>query len=121
MPESIIKISDENFGKQVLQHSKPVIVDFCAPWCSHCKEIASTFDSLAEAYREDMIFGNCNVNENPLTANRLSIQCIPNLLIFQEGQVIYTIRGLASLETIKEAIECVLSGKSMPDSSLINE
>jgi len=110
----VIEIRDDNFERLVLQHSKPLIVSFCASWCCHCKDMASTFDALAKTYGEKIIFGKCDVNRNQLVANRFRIISIPKLLIFQEGQVIHTLTGLASRDSIEEAIERVLSENAVP-------
>jgi len=110
----VIEIRDDNFERLVQQHSKPLIISFCASWCCHCKEMASTFDALAKTHGEKIIFGKCDVNRNQLVANGFSIISIPKLLIFRGEQVIHTVTGLASRDSIEEAIERVLSEKAVP-------
>jgi thioredoxin 1 len=105
----MIEIRDDNVEQLVRQYSKPLIVDFCASWCSHCNEMASTFDSLAETYASKIIFGKCDVNKNQLAANRFGIRSIPRLVILRNGQVIHAMTGLASRDSIEEAIQRVLS------------
>ena len=120
MSESITELRDDGFEQQVLQQSKPVIVDFWAPWCGPCKAMAPTFEALAEAYAEKMTFAKCNVDESQATANRYGIKSIPTLMIFKDGEVVHTVTGLASRDAIEDAIERVLAGEAMPAPFLVN-
>jgi thioredoxin 1 len=114
MSESIAEIRDDGFDQQVLQQSKPVIVDFWAPWCGPCKAMAPTFEALAGEYADKLLFAKCNVDDSQTTANRYGIKSIPTVMIFQNGAVVHTVSGLASRSTLEEAIERVLAGEKMP-------
>ena len=36
-----IKLSSENFEKEVLKSEKPMLVDFYADWCGPCKMLSN--------------------------------------------------------------------------------
>jgi len=120
MSEPISEIIDDNFEQQVLQPSKPVIVDFWAPWCGPCKAMAPAFESLAEAYGEKMIFAKCNVDESQETATRYGIKSIPTLMIFQKGAPVQSITGMVSRGAIEEAIGKALAGETTPAPFIVN-
>jgi thioredoxin 1 len=86
-------VTDETFDAEVLQSSKPVIVDYWAEWCGPCKMIAPVLEEIASEYGEKIDVVKLNVDENPAIAQRYSILAIPTLNVFQNGEVVKQIKG----------------------------
>jgi thioredoxin 1 len=86
-------VTDETFDAEVLQNSKPVIVDYWAEWCGPCKMIAPVLEEIASEYGEKIDVVKLNVDENPAIAQRYSILAIPTLNVFQNGEVVKQIKG----------------------------
>ena len=82
-----ITITKENFDELVLRVEGPVLVDFWAPWCVYCRRIAPALDQIAEQYGERVTVGKINVDEQPELAQRFTVETIPTLLLFRDGQV----------------------------------
>lgn len=83
---SVLTITKESFDAQVLQSSKPVLVDFWAPWCGPCRMVSPIVDQIAEE-RSDIAVGKVNVDEQPELAAQFGVMSIPTLLVFKDGKL----------------------------------
>ena len=81
-----VKVSDENFDKEVLKSSKPIVVDFWAEWCGPCKAIAPSLEEISDEMANKLKVVKINVDENPTTSQAYSIRSIPALMIFKNGE-----------------------------------
>ena len=102
------EVTDQTFAEEVLQHQGVALVDFWAPWCGPCRRIAPIVDELAEAYAGRAKVLKMNVDENQRTPMEYGIQGIPTLLIFKNGQLVDTLVGLQSKQTLTQRLEAVL-------------
>lgn len=88
MASDLIKhVSDSSFEADVLQSSKPVLVDFWAEWCGPCKAIAPALDELAGTYGDKLQIAKVNVDDNRLVPAKYGIRGIPTLMVFKDGQL----------------------------------
>jgi thioredoxin 1 len=104
---NIIALTQENFSKEVLQSTTPVVVDFWAEWCGPCKMIAPILDELAEEYGGRIKIGKVNIDEHQELATQYGIISIPTLLVFHQGQVADQIVGLRSKRELKSKLDAV--------------
>jgi thioredoxin 1 len=88
MGANVHEFTDANFEAEVLRAAEPVLVDFWAPWCGPCRQIAPTIDQLATENAGSIKVGKVNTDENPGIAQEYGISSIPTLLIFKGGEVV---------------------------------
>jgi len=89
-----IHLTKENFEAEVLNSELPVLVDFWAEWCGPCRMIAPAIEELATEYDGRAKVGKINVDAESELAIRYHIDAIPALLIFKNGEVVETRKGL---------------------------
>lgn len=99
-----VKLSNENFNKEVLNSEKPVLVDFWATWCGPCKMIAPIISEISEEFNNKVKVGKVNVDEEKELAIKYGISSIPTLVIFKNGKISKTLIGFRPKEEIKEVL-----------------
>jgi len=84
-----INVTSANFDEAVLRASasRPVLVDFWAPWCAPCRALAPILDRLAAEYAGRFTLVKLNTDEEPELAATYGIRGIPNCKLFVDGKV----------------------------------
>ncbi len=95
-----IKLSTENFEKEVLKSEKPVLVDFYADWCGPCNAMAPVIEELAKELGGKVKVGKINVDENPDIAVEYNVMSIPTLIVFKNGKEEKRLVGLRNKEEL---------------------
>lgn len=84
---SVMNISKSNFNEEVLHSEKPVLLDFWAAWCGHCRMVGPVVDEIAEECT-DIKVGKINVDEEQELAGQFGIMSIPTLMVIKNGKVV---------------------------------
>lgn len=101
-------ITKENFDQEVSQSSKPVLIDFWAPWCGPCKMLGPIVDVLAAEYADKLNVGKLNVDENQALAAQFGVRGIPTLIFFKGGQEVKRVVGAQPKSQLQKTIEEVI-------------
>lgn len=98
-----VKLTDTTFHK-ALRDTRPVLVDFWAPWCGPCRMIAPTIEKLAKEMGDRALIAKLNTDENQQTARQYRVMSIPMLLIFRNGKVVDTMVGVQSPPVLRQRL-----------------
>ena len=104
----VTEVTDQNFEKEVIKSTIPLLVDLWAPWCGPCRMVAPVVEKLAESYNGRFKFCRLNVDENPRTAGSYHVMSIPTLLFIKDGKVMDTVIGAVPEQTLQPKIEALL-------------
>ena len=88
-----VELSDANFDKVVAASDLPVVVDFWAPWCGPCRQMAPQFEQAARTLKGKALFVKLNSDDNPRTSERFSVRSIPTLIKLQRGNEVARVAG----------------------------
>ena len=120
---NIINVNEETFMSEVVEasKSKPVIVDFWAPWCEPCKTLTPLLEDAVKEYVKDLILAKVDIDQNQNIAAQLRIQSIPTIYTFFEGKVVDGFQGAKSNSEIIEFVKksASLSGPGQEVEDLI--
>lgn len=97
------EITAEQFNEVIEQHSGKVLIDFYAPWCAPCKMIAPVVKQIAEE-NEQLKVVKINADHSQELMAKLSIRGIPTLLLMNDGKVLGTQVGAASVAQVTRFI-----------------
>lgn len=101
----VIKIEDNSYKTEVLDHKGYVLIDFYADWCGPCKQIAPILDELSAEMKDKIKICKMNIDESPETPSSLGIRSIPTLIIFENGKAVATKMGSMQKSVLKDWID----------------
>jgi len=118
---NIINVNEETFMSEVVDISKtkPVIVDFWAPWCEPCKTLTPLLEEAVKGHGQELILAKIDIDQNQNIAAQLRIQSIPTVYTFFEGKVVDGFQGAKSnseiIEFVKKSAGLSGPGKEVDD------
>ncbi len=98
-----LKITSQDFEKEVLQNEKEVLIDFYADWCGPCKMLAPIIEEIAKE-NEKVKVVKINVDESEDLAMKYQVMSIPTLIIMKNGQIIKRSVGFVEKDEILNMI-----------------
>ncbi|KAL4866334.1 hypothetical protein BDV12DRAFT_136896 [Aspergillus spectabilis] len=113
---AVLDLIPKNFDKVVLQSGKPALVEFFAPWCGHCKNLAPVYEELGQAFAhiEDKVsIAKVDADANRDLGKRFGIQGFPTLKWFDGvSDVPEDYKGGRDLESLTAFVEGKIGAKA---------
>lgn len=95
-------LTDENFDHTINTHKK-ILVDFWAPWCGPCQLVSPILDEIASEH--SLWVGKLNIDEHSVKPEEYSVQSIPTMILFIDGNPVKTIVGAMPKHKLLKELE----------------
>ncbi|MFT4561367.1 MAG: thioredoxin 1 [Gammaproteobacteria bacterium] len=105
MSDNIVYVTDDSFDDDVIQSTKPVLVDYWAEWCGPCKMIGPILEEVSGEYDAKLTIAKLDVDANQGTSMKYGVRGVPTLMLFKEGSVVATHVGALSKSQLTAFID----------------
>jgi len=79
----LVTLTSDNFNEKIIDNPQPAIVEFYAPWCGHCKNLAPHYAKAAEKLKGMVTFGVVDCTDQKDLCGEYSIEGFPTLKTFE--------------------------------------
>ena len=100
----MMALTKDNFDEVTASHDL-IVLDFWAPWCGPCRQLAPIVDEIAKETEGKLAVFKCNIDENPEMPSKFGVRSIPTLMIFKDGKLLDTKIGSLPKSALHEWIK----------------
>jgi len=100
-----VSVDADKLGIFLANSDVPIVVDFWAPWCGPCLQMAPSFEEVALAMPLKAQFLKVNTEEQQVLGGQYGIQSIPTLIVFKNTKEVDRVSGALSTSRLQNWVE----------------
>ena len=97
-------VTDANYSDEIHRTYDPVVLEFWAPYCPACREMAPVMDELADDYAGKLKVITVDTEDNPKAKAEYKVTKIPTFFYIKDGYIVSSATGAMSKERLKKKL-----------------
>lgn len=120
---TIVDITLDNFNQVVIEGSfnKPVLIDFWATWCEHCKTLTPLLEQVVTSYGEQLVLAKVDCDQQQQIVAQFGVRSLPTVVLFKDGQPIDGFSGSTTESNIRKMLEKYIEAPNTPEGDLFEQ
>jgi thioredoxin 1 len=103
-PSHVLRMTAQAYPA-VKDQSKPVLMDFWAPWCGPCRTQGPIVEQFASLVGDRVLVAKVNVDDERALAQQYGVRAIPTLVILKNGKEVKRLVGVHSAADLLAAVD----------------
>jgi thioredoxin len=99
-PINVVEAQRTNVERIMQGRDKPVLIQYYANWCDHCRKTKPEVDKASQQLCGDANVVRVNVEQHSALAEKLGIEGLPTMVLMEDGKVLGKIEGEATADEL---------------------
>ncbi len=93
---------------QLINQTKPVIIDFHAVWCGPCKMMAPILDQIKDEFDDKIKIYKIDIDKNKSLSEKYQVMAVPTIMVFKDGKLGWRVSGVPSIQELRTQLNKLL-------------
>lgn len=99
-----VRVTAENYRREVLDEAMPVLVEFFAEWCSKCAMMEDIVETISVKCGKELKVCQIEIDESADLAEEFQIETVPTFVIFRDGEPVSVANGVSDEEVLLDML-----------------
>lgn len=99
-----VRVTAENYQREVLNETRPVLVEFFAGWCSKCAMMEDVIDEVSIKLKKELKVCQIEIDESADLAEEFQVEAVPAFVIFKGGKPVSFAGGVSDREVLLDML-----------------